>query len=30
MTTVLISVLLLGWFLTSFLGTYAYFADQKN
>ena len=30
MTTVLISVLLLGWFLASFIGTYAYFANQEN
>ncbi len=29
MTTVLISVLFLGLFLASFLGTYAY-ANQKN
>ena len=30
MTTVLVSVLVLGWLLASTIGTYAYFANEKN
>ena len=30
MTTVLVSVLVLGWLLATTIGTYAYFANEKN
>ena len=30
MTTVLISVLILGWLLAATIGTYAYFANEEN
>ena len=30
MTTVLISVLALGWLLATTIGTYAYFANEEN
>ena len=30
MTTVLVSVLVLGWLLAATIGTYAYFANEKN
>lgn len=30
MTTLLISVLVLGWLLAVTIGTYAYFANEEN
>ena len=30
MTTVLVSVLVLGWLLAATIGTYAYFANEEN
>ena len=30
MTTLLISVLVLGWLLAATIGTYAYFANEEN
>ncbi|WP_371260823.1 endonuclease [Myxosarcina sp. GI1] len=30
MTTLLISVLVLGWLLAATIGTYAYFANEQN
>lgn len=30
MTTLLISVLVLGWLLAITIGTYAYFANEEN
>lgn len=30
MTILLVSVLVLGWLLAATIGTYAYFANEKN